>query len=188
MPMMRPIETRAAFGEIMRERVETGGAGKAVNHRRAIEQHARSERAEDEILQARFGRADVVTMESGNDIEREALQFERDIERDEIVRRDHHHHAGRGEQHQHGIFRPRDAFALVVLHGEDQGGRRADQHHHLRRKRRSRRRRTARRARPGAPVRGCEAAQRPARKQRPSPPPPARRFRARPCRPGKRRG
>ena len=71
-------------------------------------------------------------MESGHDVEREALQFERDIERDEIVGGDHHHHADGREQHQHGVFRPRDAFALVEAHCHDEGQRRADQHQHLR--------------------------------------------------------
>ena len=40
-------------------------------------------------------------LEGGDHVEREALQLEPDIERDEIVGRDHHHHAGGGEQHEH---------------------------------------------------------------------------------------
>ena len=67
---------RAAIGEIMRQRVEAGRPGKAVDHRRAIEQHARGERTEDEIFETGFGRADIVAMKGGDDVKRQALQFE----------------------------------------------------------------------------------------------------------------
>ena len=53
----------AAAGEVVAaleqrgQRVEIGRPGKAVNQRAAIEQHARRQGAEDEILEAGFGRA-----------------------------------------------------------------------------------------------------------------------------------
>ena len=65
----------------------------AVEHRGAVEQHARRQCAEHEILEARFARSDVVALEGGDHIERQGLQLEAEIERDEVVRRDHHQHA-----------------------------------------------------------------------------------------------
>ncbi len=42
----------------------------------------------------------IVAPDGGEHIEREALQLEAQVERDEVVRRDHHHHADDGEQHE----------------------------------------------------------------------------------------
>jgi hypothetical protein len=78
--------------------VEVGRAGEAVNQRGAVEQHARGERAQDEVLQARFGRARVVAVEGGQDVERQREQLEPEIEAHQVVGRDHRHHADRGEE------------------------------------------------------------------------------------------
>ena len=55
-------------------------AGEAVDQRRAVEEHAGGERAEHEILQAGLGRPGVVAMDGGDDVERERLQLEPEIE------------------------------------------------------------------------------------------------------------
>ena len=72
---------------------ERDGAGEAVDQRGAVEQHARRQRAEDEVLQAGLGGLGVVAVEGGEDVERQRLQLEAEIERDQVAGRDHHHHA-----------------------------------------------------------------------------------------------
>ena len=66
----------------------------------------------------------IVAVAGGDDVERQAHQFEAEIERDQVGRRDQHQHAERREQDQHGIFEPLLALALGVIerHG-DRGGR-----------------------------------------------------------------
>ena len=84
--------------------VEAGLAGEAVDQRDAVEQHARRQRAEDEILEAGLGRAQTVAVDRGDDVERQRLQLEAEIERDQVVGRDHQHHAERGEQDEDRIL------------------------------------------------------------------------------------
>src|SRR3546814_1834101 len=53
-----PDRRGGAGGELRGQPDEGGGAGEAVDHRDAVEQHARGQRAEDEVLEARqIGRA-----------------------------------------------------------------------------------------------------------------------------------
>ena len=95
----------------LRDAGEADRAGEAVDQRRAVEQHSRRQRAEHEIFQPRFGRAQRVAVARGDHIERQAHQFEAEIERDQIVGRDQHQHAERREHDQHGIFEPLLLFA-----------------------------------------------------------------------------
>ncbi len=46
----------------------------------------------------------VVAVDRGDDVERQRLQLEADIERDQVVGRNHQHHAERREQHEHRIL------------------------------------------------------------------------------------
>ena len=48
----------------------------------------------------------VVAVDRRHDVERQAHQFEAEIERDEIGGRDHHQHAERRQQDQHRVFEP----------------------------------------------------------------------------------
>ena len=48
----------------------------------------------------------------GQHVERQGLQLEADIERDQVVGRDHHPHAERGEQDQHREFEARDLLLV----------------------------------------------------------------------------
>ena len=63
-------------GERLRDGRELGRAGKAVDRASAVEHHPGGERAEDEVFEARLGRAGAVALEGGDDVEREALQLE----------------------------------------------------------------------------------------------------------------
>ena len=51
-------------------------AGEAVDERGAVEQHAGRQRAQDEILEPRLARANVVAVDGGDHVKREALQLE----------------------------------------------------------------------------------------------------------------
>ena len=70
-------------------------------------------------------------IEAGDDIERQVLQFEADIKRDQVIGRDHDHHPGRRQQDQHREFETADPVLLVVVHPHDDRDRRADQHQRL---------------------------------------------------------
>ena len=83
----------AALPDGLGDAGERHGAGEAVDQRAAVEQHAGRQRAEHEILQAGFGRAHVVAVRRRDHVEREAHQFEAEIERDQIAGRDQHPHA-----------------------------------------------------------------------------------------------
>jgi hypothetical protein len=79
--------------------------------------------AEDEIFEPGFARTRRVALECGDDIERQALQLETDIKRDEIVGRDHHQHAGGCEQHEHGKleFHPSRPAPIIDRHEKGDG-------------------------------------------------------------------
>src|SRR3546814_9937192 len=82
---------------------EIGRPGEAVEQRDAIKQHARGERAEDEIFEPGFARPLVGAHEAGEHIGGEAVELEPDIERHQVARRRHDAHAERGEQDQRRI-------------------------------------------------------------------------------------
>ena len=88
-------------------------AGEAVDQRAAVQQHAGRQRAEHEILQARFGRSHGIAVRGGDHVERKTHQFEAEIERDQVAGRDQHAHADRREQDQDRIFE-----GLLPRHGE----------------------------------------------------------------------
>ena len=106
----QPGRCRRRRGQQLGELREIHRAGEAVDQRDAIQQQARGERAEDEILQPGLGRAQLVAREGGQHVERQRLQFEPEIQRHHVGRRDHQHHADDGEQHQHGEFETRQSL------------------------------------------------------------------------------
>ena len=106
------------------ERGEARRAGEAVHQADAVEQDAARQRAEDEILEARLARPRLVAVERGEDIGGETLQLEADVQRQQVVRADHHAHAERRQHEQHRIFEPRRRRLLEV---------RQRQHHRHRR-------------------------------------------------------
>ena len=119
-PMISPVDgLRRAGRTTWPSAGKAGGAGEAVDQRGAVEQHPRGERAEDEIFEPGLGRAHRIAVEAGDDVERQALQFEAEIERDQVVGRDHDHHAGGRQQDQHRELEARDAVLLVVAQRHD---------------------------------------------------------------------
>ena len=89
---------------------EVDRAGEAVDQRGAVEQHAGRQRAQHEILEARLARAHVVALDGGDDVERQALQLEAEVERDQVAGRDHQQHAERRQQQQHRDIRASAAW------------------------------------------------------------------------------
>ena len=106
-------------------------AGKAIDQRGAVEQHARGQRAQHEILQACFGRFGVVAVGGGDHVERKAHQLEPEIEHDQIARRDQNHHAERRKQHQNGIFEDAPGRIGQKLRREEKCRGRTDQRQNL---------------------------------------------------------
>ena len=87
-----------------RDAGKADGAGEAIDQRGAVQQHARRQRAQHEILQAGFGRLRIIAVARGDHVERERHQLEPEIEHDQVAGRDQHHHAERRKQHQDRIF------------------------------------------------------------------------------------
>ena len=99
-------------------------AGEAVDQRAAVQQHARRQRAEHEILQPGLRRTHVVAVRRGDHVERKAHQLEAEIERDQVAGRDQHAHAGGREQDQDRVFEgPLVLLRLIVeRHDDGEGG------------------------------------------------------------------
>ena len=117
-PMFWPAPGWAATAAMLGE---AGRAGEAVDQRRAVEQHARRQRAQHEILEARLARAQIVAPDGRHHVEREALQLQAQIERDEIVGGDHHAHAGGRQQGEHRILELQRLGLAQVVERQQQG-------------------------------------------------------------------
>ena len=72
-----------------------------VDHGHAIEQQTRRQGAEDEILHGRFGRSHAVAVHGHQCVNRQRQQFNTQVNGQQVVRRDHDHHAESSKQHQH---------------------------------------------------------------------------------------
>ena len=127
----QPGRRLAAAAEQTGDVGEAGGSGEAVDQRGSVEQHPRGQRPEHKILEPGFGRAHRIPVEARHDIQGQALQFEAEIERDQIVSRDHDHHPGGREQYQHREFKSGYAVLLVVAEPHDDRDGRAEQHQRL---------------------------------------------------------
>ncbi len=117
----------AALGQRRGDRLEARVTGEAVDQRRAVEEHAGRERAEHEIFEAGLGGAGVVAVDGGDDVGGERHQLQPEIEADQVVRRDHHQHAERGEQDEDREFEALEALDPGEALGEDDGDGRADE-------------------------------------------------------------
>ena len=76
-------------------------AGGAIQHRHAIQQQARGQRTQDEILHGRFGRHVRTATQRNQCVRRQRQQFKAQIEHEEVVAGDHHHLAAQCEQGEH---------------------------------------------------------------------------------------
>ena len=110
------------------QHVKAGGAGEAVGQRGAVEEEPRAQRAQHEILEAGLVGFHAVAVHGGEHVERERLQLEPHVERDQIARRNHHHHADHRERQQDRILEAHHAPAGEVILADQQhrGGREQD--------------------------------------------------------------
>nr|GEU28382.1 hypothetical protein [Tanacetum cinerariifolium] len=76
------------------------GAGGAVQHRHAVEQEARCQGAQDEVLHRRFGRLVVIATQCNQRVQAQRHQFHAQVHGEEVRTGDHHHLAQRGKQRQ----------------------------------------------------------------------------------------
>src|SRR3546814_10145049 len=96
-PQSKRTDTRFPYTTRVRSRHrrgdarEIGGARETIEQRDAEEQDARGERPEDEIFESRFARPVVAPHEAGEDVGREAVELEPDIERHQVARRSEEH-------------------------------------------------------------------------------------------------
>ena len=97
------------------DRAERNRARIAVDERDPVEHHARRQGAEDEILEAGFGRAHVMPAIGRDHVERQAHQLETEVERDEVIGRDQHQHAEGGNQDEDREFEAADSLLTHEL-------------------------------------------------------------------------
>ncbi len=128
---------RRRVGDDRRDALERHRPRKAIEQRCAVKHHARRQRAENEIFETRFRGASIVARKGGDDIERQRHQFEAEIERDEIIRRDQQQHAERGQQDQDRIFEFIERGAAQKIRRQQDRHQRRAKRQHLREARES---------------------------------------------------
>ena len=121
-----------------RDRRIARAAREAVDQRRAVKQQARRQRAEHEILEARFRRLQAVAPERGQHVGRQAQRLDADIERHQVVGRQHHARAQRAEHDQQRILIPLHLRRLEEAARHEQRQRRQRIGHALREQREQR--------------------------------------------------
>ena len=83
---------------------QIGRAGNAVEQAEAEQQKRRRHAAEQKVFQRRLGGPGVVLVERGEDVKREAGEFQRDENHQQILGADQEHQADGAEQNQRKIF------------------------------------------------------------------------------------
>ena len=83
---------------------EVGGVGEAVEQAESEEQKGGGHSAEEEVLQCGFQRLQAALAEGGEDVEREAEEFERDEDDQQILGADEEHHADGCDQDEEDEF------------------------------------------------------------------------------------
>ena len=91
--------------------LEAHPASEAVDQGGSVEHDPRRQGAQDEILQAGFGGLAVARLEGGQNVKGQRLQLDGDEQRDQVAGRNHHAHAERRDDNQHGVFEARRAGA-----------------------------------------------------------------------------
>ena len=90
-----PVSNRVFSRQEVGDAGERGGAGGAVDERDAVQEDRRRERAEHEVLDAGFLRAQPATVERGEHVQRDRQDLEREEHDDQVVRGGHDDHAER---------------------------------------------------------------------------------------------
>ena len=110
-----------AMGRIDRgDLVEAQGAGQAVEHRHAVEQHAGSNGAEHEVLDRRLCGHAGITIEGHQRVQRQRQQLDAEINGEQASRRRQHADAEQRCERQHLVLTAADLAALEVGLGIEQ--------------------------------------------------------------------
>jgi len=114
-----------------RNGVEADGAGEAVDQGGAVEQQARGQGAEHEVLQAGLGGLRIIPLKGGHDIERQGLELDPDVEAEEVPCPGHHTHAEGRQQDQDRKLEVADAAPLEPGLAEGNDDHAPETDHHL---------------------------------------------------------
>jgi hypothetical protein len=95
---------RADFADADSQLVELQRAGYPVHDREAVQQRARGDCAEHEVLHCRLGRDAGVAIECDHRVQRERQQLDAEIHRQQAARRNHHHHAEQRDETENEIL------------------------------------------------------------------------------------
>ena len=93
-----------ALRQRRRNRASTVRAGHAVHERHAVGDDRRRDRADEKELERRFRRDGVALQESGQHVQRNRHQLERDEQQDELARRRQHHHAEQRDEQREVVL------------------------------------------------------------------------------------
>ena len=78
--------------------------GDAVDEREPVQEDARGERSEDEVLERRLGRLGLALEVARQDVGGQGHRLERDVDRDQVVARRHEEHADAGKEQQRVVL------------------------------------------------------------------------------------
>ena len=117
-PKSRPRRMPIAAAAMMPERVSCPQSRRPATHRRAASPRTEPQ---DEILEARLGRFQLITAQRGDHVKRQRLQLKPHVKRHQITSRDHNHHADDTKRHK-GILEFHHPCALMIAHAHHQDG------------------------------------------------------------------
>ncbi len=127
----RPKTAQHAVGLAALDRVgharELEGTRGAVDHGQAVEQQSRGERAQHEVLHRGLGGAGGIALQGHHRVLGERHQLEAEVEREEVVRRDHHHHPERAEEREAEELAGEEVAHLQVRAAHRQAGDHGDE-------------------------------------------------------------
>ena len=94
--------------------VEIERAGQSVDHRHAVEQRARGDGSQHEVLHGRLGRDAGVAIEGHHRVHRQRQQLHAQVHREQAVGRDQHEDAEQRRERQHVVLAAQDVACLQV--------------------------------------------------------------------------
>ena len=95
-----------------------------VQQRHAVEQRARRDGAQHEVLHRRFGGDAGIAIEGDHGVQRQRQQLDADVHGEQVAGRRHHQHAEQRGQRQHVVLALLQAAALEVVAAVEQRQRR----------------------------------------------------------------
>ena len=116
----------------IRDVVDVGGSGGAVDHGHAVEEERGGERAEQKILQRRLGAFRGAAAHAGKNVGRDRRNLQRDEDQHQLDGGRHQHHADGAEENQSVILAAgTDALHIEVIKRGEDDDQRNHQHDHM---------------------------------------------------------